>query len=118
MASSTYYLTGVVTFASKTPTLGVLPIGAYVVRVHIHVLTAFNSSGTDTIAVGYSGTVNAYCTATDVSTTGVKSPTLGSGIGYDLTSRTVVATYAQGVADSTTGKAVVIVEYFLCRNPA
>lgn len=78
----------------------------------MHVTQAFNSSGTDNISVGYSGTTNAYCTNTDVSTTGVKSPTAGAGVGYQTTARAVNAYYTPGVADQTTGKCLVIVKCF------
>ena len=105
-------LTAWVTSSTQNPTLGILQPGSYVYSVRMHVTQAFNSDGTDNISVGYDGTTNAYCTNTDVSTTGVKTPTLGSGIGYDSTARTVEAYYTNGGSEPSAGKALVIVEFF------
>lgn len=103
---------GVVRFDSQTVTLGSVPPYAYVTNVRIHVTQAFDSSGTDQIQVGYSGTDNAYATNTDVSTTGVKSPTLGANVGYQSAAHSAVAKYAAGGTAPANGKAVVVVEYF------
>jgi hypothetical protein len=92
-----------------------LPIGANVVRAHLHVLEAFNSDGSDNISIGYTGTLQAFATNTDVSTTGVKTMTLGSEIGYQAVSRAINAYYVNGGTEPTTGKAVVNLEYFI--NP-
>lgn len=110
-ATSRAVLVGWLTKDTQTVELGVLRSPRYIMRVHIHCTQAFNSDGTDNITVGYTGTTNAYATATDVATTGVKSVTLGSGVGYDATNRTVTATYANGGTEPSTGKALVIVEY-------
>jgi len=114
----TQSLSCVVTATNKTVLLGVLPIGSNIVRVFIQVLIAFNSSGTDLIRIGYTGTTNAFATDTDVSTTGIKSPTLGASAGYQTGAHQVYAYYTAGVADQTLGKAVVNIEYFLnSQNP-
>jgi len=94
------------------PTLGTLPVQAYVINVRVHVTQAFDSDGTDEITVGYDGGVDAFMTALDVSTTGVKATTLGSGVGYSGTARLVEAYYTAGGSAPTLGKALVIVEYY------
>lgn len=107
-----------VTFGSQNPSFGNLPVGAYVYDVDIHVTQAFNSDGTDNISVGYTGTTNAFATNTDVSTTGVKSVTLGSSIGYQSVSHEILAYYTNGGTEPTTGKALVILYYVLTpRSP-
>lgn len=106
-------MAGWLTSGTQNVVLGVLPIAAYVARVHIHCTTAFNAGGTDEIRVGYDSDEDAYATLTDVSTTGVKTVTLGTGIGYDTTARQVEAYYVNGGAEPTTGRGLVIVEYFL-----
>jgi hypothetical protein len=93
--------------------MGILPIAAYVVRVHLHVTVAFTSDGTDNISVGYSGTLAAYATNTDSSSTGVKTVTLGANIGYQTTAREVIATYTNGGSEPGAGRGLVILEYFL-----
>lgn len=112
---NTSYLQATVTFGTQTVLMGTLPIGANIVRAHIHVLTAFNSDGTDNITIGYTGTTNAFATSTDVSTTGVKTVTLGANVGYQTVSRQINAYYVNGGSEPSTGKAVVNLEYFL--NP-
>lgn len=89
--------------------LGTLPADSYVYDVMIHVTTAFNDSGTDLISVGWDADPDALCTDTDVSTTGVKNPTMGANDGYNSTSRSVEAYYNGANSDMTTGKALVIV---------
>ena len=110
---STYYLAGWVASGSQPVLLGILPIASYVARVHVHCTTAFNGDGTDNITVGYTGTTNAFSTNADVSTTGVKTITLGANIGYQTVSREINAYYVNGGSEPTTGRALVIVEFFL-----
>jgi hypothetical protein len=106
------YLTAwVSTTVGLTPTLGTVPAHARIVSVSIEVTQAFNSDGTDLLSVGYSGSTAAYATATDVSTTGIKTVTLGTGVGYSATARDVIATYAAGGSAPSTGKALVSVAY-------
>jgi hypothetical protein len=114
-SGSTHYLAGWLTSGTQNITLGVLPIAAYVVRVHIHCTTAFNAGGSDEIRVGYDADEDAYATLTDVSTSGVKTVTAGAGIGYDTTARSVEAYFVNTGAEPSAGRALVIVEYFL--NP-
>ena len=102
-----------VTSSNATVPMGILPINSYVVRVQLHATQAFNSDGTDNISVGITGTTNKFATATDVSTTGVKTVTLGSGVGFQTSAQAVNAYYVNGGSAPTTGKAIVIIEYFI-----
>lgn len=98
---------------TQNPPMGVLPAFSYVLRVHIHVTEAFNSDGDDQISVGYDADTDAFATATDVSTTGVKSVTLGTLAGYNATARDVEAYYVNSGTEPTAGKATVVLEYTL-----
>lgn len=54
-------------------TIGVMPAGASVVGGGVHIVTAFNDSGTDTLDVGFIGGTtddNAYATLLDLSAVG------------------------------------------------
>lgn len=95
-------------------TLGMLPRGAQIIQVFVDVTTAFNSSGTDLLSVGKSGTNNHFINALDVSTTGRKSPTLTNVPGtIGASDIAVVGIYAQSVADASTGSATVTIQYIL-----
>ena len=93
-----------------TVTMGILRAPYYIHAVHIHVTEAFDGSGTDTIVVGHSGDTDAFSTATNVESIGVKSPTLGANNGYNGTSYTVDAVLDS--TNATTGKALVVLEYW------
>lgn len=97
---------------NQNPSLGTLPAYSVVTNVRIQVTESFNSSGTDTISVGYDAATTAFATATDVSTGGIKSPTLGALAGYNGTARDVEAYYVAGGGAPTTGRALVIVEFY------
>jgi len=99
-----------VTSGTQNPTLGVLQAGSYVKEAFLHVTEAFNSSGTDNISVGYDADTDAFVTNVDVSTTGVKSLTLGALNGYNGTARKVEAYYVNGGTEPSAGKALVILE--------
>lgn len=101
---------GFITDSTTSVSLGVIPRGAYIKRVHLHVTEAFN---TGNIKVGTSADDDAFCTATSVTSTGVKSPTLGVGAGWNGTSAEIIA---QHDGSPTSGKAHVAVEYFLLRE--
>lgn len=105
-------ISAVVAFDGTTRTIGTIPAYCVVLRVWVEVQEAFNSSGTDLVTVGYSGSASAYATAVDVSSTGVKAVTLGAGIGRSVgTARSAQAVYTPGGSAATTGKALVIIEY-------
>lgn len=97
--------------AATNPALGTLPADAYVPRVHVHVTEAFDSDGTDALTVGTDADPEAYATAVDVSTTGVKTVTLGASAGYGAAAQAVEAYYTAGGSAPTTGRALVVVEY-------
>lgn len=101
-----------ITKDSQTVKLGVLKAPYYIARVHVHVTEAFDSDGSDEIRLGDSTDTDRFFTLTDVSSTGVKTPTLGAGNGYNGTSYTVNAQYVNGGSEPTTGKALVIAEFF------
>lgn len=101
-----------VTAGSQNPVLGILQAGTYFARAHVHVTEAFNSDGTDTLTVGWDSDTDALVTSVDVSTTGVKTLTLGANVGYNGTAHSVEAYYANGGSEPTTGKALVILEFF------
>lgn len=85
-----------------------------VLRVHIEVIEAFNGGGTDQIRVGHRTDDDAYATLVDVSTTGIKTVTLGSGVGFDATPREVIVEYVNGGGEPTTGSALVTMEFIPC----
>ena len=105
---------GWVLTTATNPTLGAIPAYARVVSVYLEVTQAFNSDGTDNISVGYTGSPAAYATNTDVSTTGIKTVILGTGVGFSATARTLTATYTAGGSAPTTGKALIIVGFQRC----
>ena len=113
LAAATYVesLTTWVSFGTQNPALGTLPANSHVLDVQVYVQAAFNSDGTDLLTVGYDGTVSAFVTSLDVSTTGLKSPTLGSGMGYNATSRAVEVYYTAGGSAPTTGSAIVVLRF-------
>lgn len=101
----------IVTAAKKTPTMGFLRDPRAVLRARVEVLEAFNSDGTDLLVVGHADNDDGYITSIDVSTTGVKTATLGSDIAYDATPRAVIAKYTAGGTAPTTGRVVITLEY-------
>lgn len=95
----------------QTVSLGAFAVPRRVVRVHVEVTQAFNSDGTDQIRVGHRTDDDAYMALLDVSTTGIKTAVLGTGIGYDATPREILAEYVNGGSEPTTGKVVITLEY-------
>jgi hypothetical protein len=92
-------------------TVGTLPADSFVDDIKIHCTTAFDGTGTDTVEVGWSADQDALSTSQDVSSTGVLEPTHGANDGYNSTQQTVTALYTDQNADSTAGKALVVVFY-------
>jgi hypothetical protein len=114
VANCTGTLEGWVLDNAQNPILGVLPQFAIVTGVDVWVQEAFNSDGTNLLMVGYDALANAYVTALDVSTTGVKTPTMGSTVGaQDLTERQVEAYYVNGGTEPTTGRAHITIRYII-----
>lgn len=106
-------ISGWVTVANPTLSLGTVMGPMYVRSVDIYVDQAFNSAGSDNIRVGHDNNNTQWAGLTDVSTTGDKVPTAGSGARYRFQSAngttTVKAYYVTDGAAPTTGKALVVV---------
>jgi hypothetical protein len=97
-------------------TVGWMPAGATVIGGGVHVITAFNSSGTDLLDVGFiGGTTDDDAYATDLTLAAVGFIALDelaatTNIRQTVDTR-VTCTPAQGAADATAGVADVIVTY-------
>jgi hypothetical protein len=103
-----------VTHSSQNPSLFALPENAKVLSVDCWVEELFNSDGSDQISVGYDALADAYATAIDVSTTGVKTVTLGSVAKTVHPSySTVECYYVNGGTEPTTGKASITITWTL-----
>jgi|GEM_PF-1772182 len=91
-----------------------LPEGAVVVGITVNVSTAFNSSGTDLLDIGITGTANYYANDLNVDTatqlvTGMQVARL-----FDApldSPTTVTAIFVQSVADASAGLATVCFSY-------
>jgi hypothetical protein len=115
-----HYLHKQITFADlgTVVTVGYLPANASGIGGGVHVTTAFNSSGTDLLDVGFIGSTtddDAY--ATDLTLAGVGFIVLDELAATTNIKQTVDATVtcspAQSVADATAGVAEVYVTYVL-----
>ena len=109
-----HYLRKDITFADAgvAKTVGVIPSGSVILKptsgVNVH--TAFNSSGTDLIDIGTSADDDLY--ATDLAGQTVGFAALDEAVSmYVAADTTITATYAQSVADATTGAAQVVIAY-------
>lgn len=116
--SQVHYLRKQITFADygTTVTVGVIPANAIVVGGGVMVTTAFNSSGTDLLNVGFIGsTTDADGYATNLTLAAVGFIALDELATTTNIMQTVDATVtcapAQSVADATAGVAEVIVQY-------
>lgn len=97
-------------------TVGKMPAYSHVVGGGVHIVTAFNSSGTDLLDVGFiGGTTDDDAYATDLTLAAVGYLTLDElGATTNImqsVETTVTATPAQSVADATAGEAYVIVNF-------
>ena len=104
------YISAWVTYGRQTVDLGSLPADTYIMRAHVHVTEAFNSDGTDTLTVGSDANPDAIVASIDVSTTGIKTATLGVSAGYNSTAQPMKIFYANSGTEPTTGAAIVILE--------
>lgn len=113
-----HYLRKRVTFADygTTVTVGTIPAGASVIGGGIHIVTAFNSSGTDLVDVGYVGATTvaaAYASALTMAAVGfivLDELATTTNIQGTVTHR-VTAALTQSVADATTGVGDIIIMY-------
>lgn len=99
-----------------TVTVGALPAGASVIGGGVHVVTAFNDSGTDTLIVGFVGSTtddNAYATLLDLSAVGyIVLDELAATTNIQQTvASTVTAVYAGQNSNATAGIADIIIMY-------
>ena len=115
-----HYLRKRITFADlgTTVTVGTIPAGASVIGGGVHITTAFNSSGTDLLDVGFiGGTTDADGYATDLTLAAVGFIALDElGATTNIiqsVDTTVTCAPAQSVADATAGVAEVIITYVL-----
>lgn len=103
------------TNAGVAKALFTIPDTAVIIDWILNVTTAFNSSGTDLVGIGVSGTQTKFAATVDVSATGLKT------VGVVLTQvgnaqsgdQAVTALYTQSVADSSAGAMVIIVRYVI-----
>lgn len=105
-----------VVYTDTTKTLFALPVGAVIVTWIVNVSTAFNSSGTDLLDIGISGTTQKYAAALNVAATGqIVTGYVAAELGQaPLTGEvTVIATYTESVADASAGALTVTVLYYL-----
>lgn len=115
-----HYLHKQITFADygTTVTVGWLPANASVIGGGVHITTAFNSSGTDLLDVGFiGGTTDADGYATQLTLAAVGFIALDelattTNIKQTVDTRVTCAP-AQSVADATAGVAEVYVTYVL-----
>ena len=116
ISNQTHYLVKAITFADNgaTPTVGVLPPNAVVVRAYAVVTTAFNGDTTNTCSIGYSGTATGYASAIALGTRGViTSTTLAtSTVAQSTVARTVIATVTS-TASASAGAGFAVVEYIM-----
>lgn len=104
-----YTISSWVTHSRKTVELPILPPDQYLYRATMHVTEAFNASGTDTVTVGSNADTDGIVTSVDVSTTGIKTCTLGVRAGYGSAHPCSIFYTYTGTAP-TTGKALLILE--------
>lgn len=107
-----------ITFANlgSAVTVGKMPPYSHVVGGGVHVVTAFNSSGTDLLDVGFIGSTtddDAYATDLTLAAVGFLALDELAATTNIMQSveTTVTATPAQSVADATAGEAYVIVNF-------
>jgi hypothetical protein len=87
-----------------------LPIGAVPLFASVHVKTAFNGSGTNLLSIGKAGSAAYYASGVPLDATGAvlialnESDTLEKRQG-------ITATFTDGAADATAGRAIVRVVY-------
>ncbi len=98
----------------QNPLLGTVPQEAVITGVKIYSQTAWNSDGTDLLSIGTDADNNLLAGATDIATTGWKTPAAGTvTFPYYVTADQVLeAYYVNGGSEPTTGRALVVVEYY------
>lgn len=117
-SQAVHFLRKRITYSSNGTvlTVGKLPAGASVVGGGVHIVTAFNDSGTDTLDVGFIGGTtddNAYATLLDMSAVGwIVLDELATTTNIQQTvDATVTARYNGQNSNATAGIADVIIWY-------
>ena len=117
------YLAKRITFADygTVVTVGKIPAGASIVGGGVHITTAFNSSGTDLLDVGFIGATtddDAYATDLTMAAVGyIALDELAATTNIQgAVEHTVTCTPAQSAADATAGVAWVIIQYVVTGN--
>lgn len=117
-SAQVHYLRKRITFADygTTVTVGWLPPKASVIGGGVHIVTAFNSSGTDLLDVGFVGATtdaDGYATLLTLAAVGyIVLDELAATTNIQGTvAHKVTCAPAQSVADATTGVADVIVSF-------
>jgi hypothetical protein len=92
-----------------------LPKGAIIVAWIVNITTAFNSSGTDLLDIGKTGTAAEFADDLDVSATGqIPNGYVPGKMFTPLTEDTqVIGTFVQSVADASAGAATVACIYMI-----
>jgi hypothetical protein len=113
-----HYLRKNITFADygTTVTIGKIPAGSSVIGGGVHVTTAFNSSGTDLLDVGFIGSTtdaDGYATLLQLNAVGyIVLDELATTTNIQQTvDATVTCAPAQSVADASAGAATVIISF-------
>jgi hypothetical protein len=92
----------------------VLPIGAFILRVMVEIVTAFNAATTNVLTVGTNVAINNIVAAGDVNAGAAAVYDVTRGLGRSLTAAadvTVSVKYAQTGAAATTGQAEIVMIY-------
>lgn len=106
-----------VTFANTTATnLFIIPAGAQILAIYVTVLTVFNSSGTEVLDIGKTGSAAFYVDDQTLTALGHFTCTpvaANAALVYNVgaTDIQITATFVQSVADATTGSARVTFLY-------
>ena len=112
--------------------VGAIPYNAFIVRGYMQVYTAFNSTTTDTVAVGTAsgGAQLVAATSTHAAGPGAALTIVAANLGTAATGNNILPTGANGGFDiwatiaftgataATAGNAVVVLEYFLPNDGA
>ena len=105
---------------AQNPSLGTLPVNAFVYAVDLWVEEAFDDTGTDLLTVGYDAVVDAYVTSISVAVLDVKEHiteahgNAGALVGeVDATSRAVEAYYTGQNGNAAAGKAYIVIHYIV-----
>ena len=95
-----------------------IPAGSQIVDVILNVVTANDDTGTATVAVGTSGTANAFLPATSVKTAATTRGTLSNSAATDVgtTDIQVLADFTAQNGNGVAGSATVTVPYIQSNN--